>query len=170
MEADFNNRSVVRMLSTQLQQALERENLLVHQRVYSLMAVKCLAWTNQQGLHADWPLVEGNERSTDQVPCTALWAVLHGFELNVVPRDTALSTTAAAMCVRVPRHHVIVFRGDVVHGGAAPLSQDWRLFARFKCPSDPKHGDVHMLTPSFGPIQILPPIRALPASAVWARP
>lgn len=133
------------------------------------MAVKALPWTNQQGLHADWPLAEGVERSTATVPFTALWAVLHGFELNIVPRDSALHTSAAALCVRVPRHHVIVFRGDVVHGGGPQLSQDWRLFARFKCPSDPKHVDVHMLTPSFGPMQRDPPALTLPDAAFWAR-
>ena len=168
MQADFNDRSVLKLLAVQLNEALERECLLVYQRAYSCMAVKSIAWTNQQGLHTDWPLLEGVQRSTETVPFTALWAVLYAFELNVVPRDSALHTSAAALCVRVPRHHVIVFRGDVVHGGGPPLSEDWRLFTRYKCPFDSKHVDVHMLTPSFGPTLRDPPARTLPAAAFWA--
>lgn len=167
MQADFHDRSVLRPLAAQLNETLERERLLVYQRAYSCMAVKSIAWTNQQGLHTDWPLSKVVQRSTATVPFTALWAVLHAFELNIVPRDSALRTSAAALCVRVPRHHVIVFRGDVVHGGGTPLSQDWRLFTRYKCPFDPKHVDVHMLTPSFGPLVREPPARTLPVAAFW---
>ena len=166
LQAEFNNRAVMKRLSEQLQDLLKREFLQRQQQIYSISALKTLPSTNQQGLHTDWPLETGVEHTIKTVPFTVLWAVLAGFELNIVPRHTPLCSTAATELVCVPRHHVIVFRGDLVHGGAGMLSQDWRLFARFKCPEHSKHVDVHMLTPSFGPTECAP-LRSLPPAAVW---
>lgn len=67
----------------------------------------------------------------DRVPLSCLWAVCREFELVVWPLDDP----SVPRTVHVPAGHMIVFRGDLWHGGGRHLNSAFRVHGYVAEPS-----------------------------------
>ena len=170
LQADIIDEDIRKALMTQLMHTLHSEGIALHHRLLgAVKAVQSQSGVWQQGLHLDWGVGSGYGLSGDDVPLTVLWAVLDDFSLNLVPRNTTESSCNAAVVQHVVgRDYAMVFRSDVLHGGGACLTPNWRLFARLT--SKRVHGQVasgvHMVTHSFPPTAE-PPSIVIPSCAKW---
>ena len=79
-----------------------------------------------QGWHTDYPRaqVEPLADNPGRVPLSALWSPFDGFYLVVADLGVQSSHEADAQSqqIWVPKGHVVVFRGDVWHGGGPHFS------------------------------------------------